>query len=119
MKKYCNSSQKQYCWVVLRVDKLSQGNTTMIILQGDKLSQENVFSFIYFITTQSMKKYCSSSQKQYCRVVVRADKLSQDNTTIVDVSKAAVRFVPDQRVSPVKWKEILVPMGQYARPTPL
>ena len=37
----------------------------------------------------------------------------------VDVSKAAVRFVPDQRVSPVKWKEILVPMGQYARPTPL
>ena len=66
-----------------------------------------------------MKKYCNSSQKQYCRVVVRADKLSQDNTTIVDVSKAAVRFVPDQRVSPVKWKEILVPMGQYARPTPL
>ena len=50
---------------------------------------------------------------------MEVDNLSLDNMTIVDVSKAAVRFVPDQRVSPVKWKEIPVPKGLYASPTPL
>ena len=46
-----------------------------------------------------------------------ADKLSLDNMTIVDVSKAVALYAPDQRDSPVTLEEILVPKGPYARST--
>ena len=46
-----------------------------------------------------------------------ADKLSLDNMTIVDVSKAVALYAPDQRDSPVTLKEIPVRKGHCARST--
>ena len=45
------------------------------------------------------------------------DKLSLDNMTIVDVSKAVALYAPVQRDSPVTLEEIPVPQGPYARST--